>query len=820
MDTSLFIQQKNTGRRWIEAAYIAAAVFLAGTCFAVLTGQLRLMWRLPDAFSGGLVSGLVSAWNHARDTFGITGFVLLRKFAGEDRGYGLFLTIVLVLMILLAWLCVRSRTVPMLLIFIVPPVFLSLLFGLSADTRVIILFAAALFVALIVMRMDGAGAQAFVTAALLVGLMAAIFAGARATRLQIAGGNDGSGTSFSKTLADRIYGTDPLGHGDLTRTSRIIDEGNALEVTMSEPQEMYLRGFIGSRYYGNRWRSLDNSVYYQAEDVMEALRDANFNAPGQLAQAAELSEGSAESNEVTVKNTGADSRFAFVPYEITKKGSLENRLTRGGGEFYRGILGRFRTVSYTASENQTSGWTDVAGSLFTSALGSGDAEEIPDDEYDAEYDEESDDEYDEESDEDGTEEWEEEEEAEEAETIDEEQAAKIAEYLRLESHYNDFVYQNDTYISARDRKLLAGTIGTAGDQSKGHIDYKVAINAVREYLDSNFVYSDNLGTEAEAPEDANALQTFFETHRGYDIHFATAATLMFRYYGIPARYVEGYLITESDAEGADEEGTVAVSRERAHAWTEIYIDGIGFVPLEVTPSFYGVMSEADLNVGISNESLMNTFRDAYGNTGSREEPDEEDTDLIENERAGAILHVLKLLLLILLLAAAAAGLFFLLRFLLRLLLAYRTRRRMFYKEEPKTAVAAIYGYMEEKQYPLHSYTVMLGNRAAYSQDTISEEERGTMLRLLEKAKKAKKEERHLEKKTDGKVDEKTDRKEYRKKKLKAEEKKEPKAEKKKEPKAEEKKEPKTEKKAGWKIKRKRAQKKKSNHNRKGGMRYE
>ncbi|MBQ9321935.1 MAG: hypothetical protein IJ239_06250 [Eubacterium sp.] len=216
------------------------------------------------------------------------------------------------------------------------------------------------------------------------------------------------------------------------------------------------------------------------------------------------------------------------------------------------------------------------------------------------------------------------------------------------------------------------------------------------------------------------------------------------------------------------------------------------------------MSEADLNVGISNESLMNKFRDAYGNTGSQEEPDEEDTDLIENERAGAILHVLKLLLLILLLAAAAAGLFFLLRFLLRLLLAYRTRRRMFYKEEPKTAVAAIYGYMEEKQYPLHSYTVMLGNRAAYSQDTISEEERGTMLRLLEKAKKAKKEEKHPAKKTDGKADEKTDRK------------KEPKAEKKKEPKTE----PKTEKKAGWKIKRKRAQKKKSNHNRKGGMRYE
>lgn len=39
-----------------------------------------------------------------------------------------------------------------------------------------------------------------------------------------------------------------------------------------------------------------------------------------------------------------------------------------------------------------------------------------------------------------------------------------------------------------------------------------------------------------------------ETGKGYDVQFATAATLMFRYYGIPARYAEGYLLTPEDAE--------------------------------------------------------------------------------------------------------------------------------------------------------------------------------------------------------------------------------------------------------------------------------
>lgn len=30
------------------------------------------------------------------------------------------------------------------------------------------------------------------------------------------------------------------------------------------------------------------------------------------------------------------------------------------------------------------------------------------------------------------------------------------------------------------------------------------------------------------------------TRKGYSVHYATAAAMMFRYYGIPARYVEGF----------------------------------------------------------------------------------------------------------------------------------------------------------------------------------------------------------------------------------------------------------------------------------------
>ena len=90
-----------------------------------------------------------------------------------------------------------------------------------------------------------------------------------------------------------------------------------------------------------------------------------------------------------------------------------------------------------------------------------------------------------------------------------------------------------------------------------------------------------------------------ESKSGYCMHFATAATLIFRSVGIPARYAEGYIVTKQDIEEGtpigfvyDDEGNVVtdmvrveVSDKRAHAWVEIYKDGYGWVPVEVTVGY-------------------------------------------------------------------------------------------------------------------------------------------------------------------------------------------------------------------------------------------
>lgn len=82
------------------------------------------------------------------------------------------------------------------------------------------------------------------------------------------------------------------------------------------------------------------------------------------------------------------------------------------------------------------------------------------------------------------------------------------------------------------------------------------------------------------PGDAEDFAMWFleESDSGYCIHFASAATVLLRAAGIPARYVTGYLVDTQAAE------KVKVRQSSAHAWVECYIDGMGWVPLEATPA--------------------------------------------------------------------------------------------------------------------------------------------------------------------------------------------------------------------------------------------
>ena len=90
-------------------------------------------------------------------------------------------------------------------------------------------------------------------------------------------------------------------------------------------------------------------------------------------------------------------------------------------------------------------------------------------------------------------------------------------------------------------------------------------------------------TTPRMPEELDDFALWFleESDRGYCVHFASAATVLLRAAGIPARYVEGYLIdTTANVQRMVYQGN-------AHAWVEYYLPGLGWVILEATPGSTG-----------------------------------------------------------------------------------------------------------------------------------------------------------------------------------------------------------------------------------------
>ena len=147
-------------------------------------------------------------------------------------------------------------------------------------------------------------------------------------------------------------------------------------------------------------------------------------------------------------------------------------------------------------------------------------------------------------------------------------ADQQAEELR----YRDYAHAYYTRLPDATRNVLS-QICSAMDWSAGQsgILWRVA-----DYVRSQGVYDVNV---APYPSDDYAVYFLTESHTGYCIHFATAAVALYRTLGIPARVCEGYLVNNT-APGS----SVRVTGADAHAWAEVYLDGLGWVPVEVTAS--------------------------------------------------------------------------------------------------------------------------------------------------------------------------------------------------------------------------------------------
>lgn len=212
---------------------------------------------------------------------------------------------------------------------------------------------------------------------------------------------------------------------------------------------------------------------------------------------------------------------------------------------------------------------------------------------------------------------------------------------------------------------------------------------------------------------------FLEEGRGYCVHFATAGALLLRLEGIPARYVEGY------APWLAEGGTSNVRDSDAHAWVEIYLDGYGWYPVEMTPGRQGDVPEmvapevlqTEVPPEMPEEESEATEATEAGQPAPPEGGEESPQGPEEPERAPLDLRWLWKAAAVLLILAASYG-------------GYRLARLVGKKrrEHPDTNRSVIYAYRRyrlllDRDGPEEPELEELGRKAKFSQHRLTEEER-------------------------------------------------------------------------------------------------
>ncbi len=94
-------------------------------------------------------------------------------------------------------------------------------------------------------------------------------------------------------------------------------------------------------------------------------------------------------------------------------------------------------------------------------------------------------------------------------------------------------------------------------------------------------YTTNPGALPEWVQSESDFLDYFilQSNQGYCVYYASAFVMLARAQGFPARYVEGFCVP------VDGTYKVPVTSDMAHAWPEVYVEGVGWIPFEPTPGY-------------------------------------------------------------------------------------------------------------------------------------------------------------------------------------------------------------------------------------------
>ena len=153
------------------------------------------------------------------------------------------------------------------------------------------------------------------------------------------------------------------------------------------------------------------------------------------------------------------------------------------------------------------------------------------------------------------------------------QGEPSSSYLQMESAYRDFV---DSYALAVPQEFT-DELGALLEETRKNLNFSGELSKEQAQLCALSFLETCFGGDTSLPLDSTAKGTTYQ--------YATVAALALRYYGIPARYAEGFTVKTQENEN------ISVTAENAGAWVEVYQDGVGWLPLALTPGLESLAPE-------------------------------------------------------------------------------------------------------------------------------------------------------------------------------------------------------------------------------------
>lgn len=374
------------------------------------------------------------------------------------------------------------------------------------------------------------------------------------------------------------FGSDSLPEGDMSRAAS-MNEGDEERLVISsnyEPaSDLLLRGFVGATYEAGVWEALDHTAYEDTWTGMFSwLETQNFDPTYQrsLYDDEDANNGAIQLPIATlsVQVVGANREYVYAPSTLRSISGAQVVAGRDGSLLSNGLAGE---LDYELT-------MDVVDA-------SGDATVTPD--------------------------W--------LLSVTQEDT-----YAASEAVYRSFVEDHYLQISEVDRALINTLFYGDETWSDEGVTPTTVTSRIRAMLTTLASYTE---TPETVPAGEHFLSWFLtQAHEGNAAYFSTAAVLAYRAEGIPARYVEGYRADASTlAQDVYNKASTTLTTDDAHAWVEIYLDGIGWSPVEVSPGFYNQPYQVEDVIEV-NQGMSDSDSDVQsaGTLGGNVEEDSEDAD--------------------------------------------------------------------------------------------------------------------------------------------------------------------------------------------------